>query len=904
MNNNNGDKFLRRFVINKTPNNNNNVTVTPATQLKIEPKMKKYLIELFEWEKVYDKNINRRTTIVMGEGRINKHNLTYEIPLNEQKKFVDIKNFIKDEFIKNENPICPCFLKVYKEVNTVPKNTAEELNDDNIIDDKVYNEKNPIYVGIVKKQCTCGKIEMYKNIVAINKIHKEELNKIKEESNKNKAQQDKIINKLENKIYNMEREKSEEIERKNYANLCFYKLNGKVIKQFFEENTEDILSKFDEIKNIINDKISFRKVDISKLLESENFSENVKSYLKTNFDEVNNNETISQISHFNILVMGETGAGKSTLLNMVLKKELAETQFGKPCTMEIRSYESPNVPGLRIYDTRGIEKGEYNIYKVKEDIKNQILYLISQNNPDEYIHCIWYCIKAGNRFEPGDFHNICSCYETYKTQKLPIIIIFTQANEFNVANKIVKEAQERFNEVPHINRENIKIKKILAKDQEHNFSMDKAYGIYDLMEETCLCVKKGIKSSLYESFKENIKKNLSEQFKKIILRFKSDYFENNNLNYAEAPRYDENNYENYIKLKPGFYYIYDQYIYYDSNIDRFYKNGLIIPLSFKDKENLKKDILSSTPYKSNTPESFSNNDIIDKNHNLLNENIKYTKKKFIEYVKNFCQKISLDLIAINHSVEGKVNNSLSFKELFDYIEKVIKAVESIFEDIFKNNLDSLSEKLAKKLNDLITKIGVRSGCGNYLAGEYNHYRLNDIARSNIEKYYMPIIKSKVFENINEHLFYKFANDFSSKLINQIDDLITNNKDINQVFMKKLKETTDNIYNNIKENIEYENDDFENVYSNEINNYNYKNNQPQNNCNQSFKLNISKISNKSKNSNQKCMNKQNNNNNHNNSKKSNSKKNFQKDNYNKSFQIEKNQMNYFFNDFDDDDEGEE
>jgi len=92
--------------------------------------------------------------------------------------------------------------------------------------------------------------------------------------------------------------------------------------------------------------------------------------------------------------MGETGAGKSTLLNKVLKAELAHYGFGDVCTLQISSYESPHVPGLRIYDTRGIEKGKYNIYKASEDIKEKISELINENNPDEYIHCIWYCIKA------------------------------------------------------------------------------------------------------------------------------------------------------------------------------------------------------------------------------------------------------------------------------------------------------------------------------------------------------------------------------------------------------------------------------------------------------------------------------------------------------------------------------
>ena len=76
-----------------------------------------------------------------------------------------------------------------------------------------------------------------------------------------------------------------------------------------------------------------------------------------------------KISHINILIMGETEVGKSTLLNAVLKANLDEKGMGDACTLQMTSYESPYVPGLKIYDTRGIKKGEYNLFKTTEDIK-------------------------------------------------------------------------------------------------------------------------------------------------------------------------------------------------------------------------------------------------------------------------------------------------------------------------------------------------------------------------------------------------------------------------------------------------------------------------------------------------------------------------------------------------------
>ena len=81
--------------------------------------------------------------------------------------------------------------------------------------------------------------------------------------------------------------------------------------------------------------------------------------------------------------MGNTGVGKSTLLNRVLKKELAKTDFGKACTQgKPQPYESNEAKGLRIWDTKGIEQGEYNINAANFDIEEAIENLEKGNDPD------------------------------------------------------------------------------------------------------------------------------------------------------------------------------------------------------------------------------------------------------------------------------------------------------------------------------------------------------------------------------------------------------------------------------------------------------------------------------------------------------------------------------------------
>ena len=90
-----------------------------------------------------------------------------------------------------------------------------------------------------------------------------------------------------------------------------------------------------------------------------------------------------------------------------------------------KPYESEKAKGIRIWDSRGIENGKYNLETAFNDIKNTIESLIKENDPDKFIHCIWYCI-CSNRFTEEEISNLKKCYDSY-IEKLPIIVVFTQS---------------------------------------------------------------------------------------------------------------------------------------------------------------------------------------------------------------------------------------------------------------------------------------------------------------------------------------------------------------------------------------------------------------------------------------------------------------------------------------------
>ncbi len=135
------------------------------------------------------------------------------------------------------------------------------------------------------------------------------------------------------------------------------------------------------------------------------------------------NDIAKKLIHPNIMLVGKTGVGKSTLINSVFRAELAETGSGHPVTQHLNKLTHPDVP-VTLYDTKGLELKD----SVQEQIKTEIIDVIQQsrrgNNPDEYIHCVWYCINAhGDRLEESEEELI---KELTNSIEIPVIIVVTQ----------------------------------------------------------------------------------------------------------------------------------------------------------------------------------------------------------------------------------------------------------------------------------------------------------------------------------------------------------------------------------------------------------------------------------------------------------------------------------------------
>ena len=728
---------------------------------------------------------------------------------------LDIKNFVRNKCMELNDPVCTCFLQIFRWADNRKYITpCYEYNDNTFLKNTIFdNNKNPIKVCFKKKNCTCGQYEKLKILSEFDKKSKEKEKKWEERERQNKqyyeniiqnqkVQQQQEVNRLYNlidkqrqdnniQINNQKKEQQAEVNRlqclinkqrednniqiknielnhKNEINRLQEekKLERKTNNERFqileatikekniqiEKNTkqleeneykknqiikaqndaekeyintnyliiqnyilnykdkiiEDFLKEMNELKIIFNE---LTKENISQITKLEKFSKNVKSIIEDKIDSLNEETIDFKVTHFNILIPGNTGVGKSTLVNKILKSNLAKTDKHKPCTMgKPKSYESETAKGIRMWDSRGIENGKYNLEAANKEVIDTINNLIKDNDPDKFIHCIWYCIHS-NRFTNEEMDNLISFYNSY-TDKLPIIIVFTIAENPKKTNGMIDYVQKEFNKKKQINiyeeQNDVKFLKVLAKKSKILKENIESYGIHNLMNETCECAKIGIERACIQSLMKQGEKMLKEEFREIIDNFKKKYEKN----------------------------------------------------------------------------SANNN---------------YNLNTFINEIKTFSQEIVRSLL-YNENLSEKTKETI-VKLMSDQSD----IIKKYFEKIFKEKLDSLSNQLSENLVDFVSKLDIKYNI-TYLSSKYNYNELKRKAKEEIERKLKPIIEAKIYSEMSKKLLEKFGTDFSAKLLEIFQGLLVNNKKIREIFNEKGKSSSISCFNKIKSMMDYPKDD--------------------------------------------------------------------------------------------------
>ena len=253
-------------------------------------------------------------------------------------------------------------------------------------------------------------MDLKKEINNNNRNHKEELKKtandfkeklkqheqkniaLKMEMSKKYSEYEQKIKKSEDVIQSLDKSVREYDEKEKTCiqnKISAEKEYNESLPQIFEDFDKDekdslIEEILKKMSSFLSEKLSLDDLVeeiIPKIAKKEKFSKYIKDFMEEKINSIQDENFDFKVLHFNILIMGNPGVGKSTLLNKILKEDLAKTNFGNACTKgKPKPYESNKAKGIRIWDTRGIEPGNYNISAANNDIQEAIDSLVKEND--------------------------------------------------------------------------------------------------------------------------------------------------------------------------------------------------------------------------------------------------------------------------------------------------------------------------------------------------------------------------------------------------------------------------------------------------------------------------------------------------------------------------------------------
>ena len=459
----------------------------------------------------------------------------------------------------------------------------------------------------------------------------------------------------------------------------------------------NIIKKFNLNLSLDYDSLSSQIINNNK-----NGQNTYKNKIKNEVSKINSNKDSFKINNLNIIVVGKCGVGKSTLINNVLKIKEAKTGTGSFQTIKIKAYYNKALPYIRLIDTRGIELNfQYGADAIMKDAQNYIKEQLSTKNINNFVHCIWYCI-TGDRFEQAEIDLLNALKHTYPDNKIPIIIVYTQATD----EKIISDMKKYIKEI-NINEKFIKVlaerKKLIDK------SYLEAFGLDELLNETFKKCKLAIKGDMHSV----MTKNISQHIKKILIqdnsKIKKNIIEKVIINFIKGYNVkNDNEFKAYITE------IYESNIKYYLNIDNSNDKNNEIQKSFlisrecdnfikyyKDKTHdiILRDLMDlSTKFldyqavkeiDNQTNINIKNkrclNDFVNSSSNFLNDNFYYLAQKYYirHVILNYLRKFS---ISFEQNLNKKLDNLFVQKDIQDLISECFLKKFEEFENNINNEL--------------------------------------------------------------------------------------------------------------------------------------------------------------------------------------------------------------------------
>lgn len=394
---------------------------------------------------------------------------------------------------------------------------------------------------------------------------------------------------------------------------------------------------------------------------------------------------------FNILLVGCTNSGKSTLINEFLDlkdgKKAGESTGGPTDTEDFKPYIGINKnKNYILYDTNGITNmGVDSIGLKYKNTTMQIEKRLKSRDPNELIHCIWYCLQGSN-VQPSDKLFIESLLKIYTTYTIPIIYIHTQTYSKQQSNTCKMGIEKYLNEIfkndkSKVNEQLNNYINILARGDEDEGK--EAFGLEELEKLSQKEIEeKGIRSSYFEYIKQSIIPVLINGIFSLI-------FTNYNIN--KLVNNSKENIENLLETMLSIV-----------NNDKL---GLTQDIKNKNKDSLKKlsnrfknirnelkndlmELLSMSKLKSDNKNFIKN--LYDKRSSNYKKELSY--KEFTELVEN------LIYDNFENNKEEIINNILNQGFIFFNLEIIKEGVGEQFKEFEKEILTEIYTEIFKELN--------------------------------------------------------------------------------------------------------------------------------------------------------------------------------------------------------------
>ena len=546
-------------------------------------------------------------------------------------------------------------------------------NIQNKLNKKIEQESNTNYIEA--ENFLDGNYKKIKEKCNTKEEFQEEMEKIASEKIKNASN---FKTKLEKLTKDFEREKKEENEGKiREEKMNEYKQQEtKLINDFIQGIDKKNFEDEGSIKHFKSFDHSKFEAILQKLFNEEKYANKINDKIVSFINELLDDKN-KKVSHLNILLCGNSGAGKSTLINAMLElegKDKLATDTGERVTMETKYVFSKKFPIFRLGDSRGTEISKsgpesYGIEKVVESMNEFIQSQLNTKNPDNYVHCIWYCVMPlDERFNVVIEECLNELENNYVMKGIPIIIVGTKANSNEANQKIAN----------YFKKKNIKypFHPVLAEKMDNN----EPYGLEELRLLSLEKAMDGIESSCYQGIIKDISETSKlkvEEQDKIIEQKIKDKKEQVFKNIENKPDFD------ILKkdMKETFNIILNQY----SSINLSNKNKKIEELKLGEKSKSEIDKFISDYYnfcKGYYQQNYEK--IIDTRTNELINKIKMEKSEFITtYLVAVKSKSKEDLEKeIKDKIKGKLKKKSDiyyFKNLYiELTDLLIKAFKSYF----------------------------------------------------------------------------------------------------------------------------------------------------------------------------------------------------------------------------------